>query len=366
MSIKRLDIYNVRNIHEQSIYPSSKFNFIVGKNASGKTALLEAIYLLGRAKSFRSSSIKSVINFSQPRLTVSSEILSETNQSVQVGVQMDGKDIEIRINQQSNQKRVQLAYALPMQIIHPKSFELLDSTSQLRREYLDWGIFNHDNSFLADWRKYKKTLMQRNALLKLKTTNQIRVWDKELVNYGTMVNAYREHYLDTVKPVLNKIADQLLNLTDLEVRLYPGWQVDKGFQINLHEHLAKDMQYGFTHCGPHRGDIQVMFKNKLAKEVLSRGQLKILVICLKLAQVELIKNSRNYFGCILIDDFSAELDGQNREKILQYLSEMNVQVFISSTETDDFTNLRPIGEYTMFHVEQGKIEEIDVSCGTSL
>ncbi len=106
MSIKRLDIYNVRNIHEQSIYPSSKFNFIVGKNASGKTALLEAIYLLGRAKSFRSSSIKSVINFSQPRLTVSSEILSETNQSVQVGVQMDGKDIEIRINQQSNQKRV--------------------------------------------------------------------------------------------------------------------------------------------------------------------------------------------------------------------------------------------------------------------
>ena len=366
MSLQRLDIYNVRNIHEQSITPSSALNFIYGKNASGKSALIEAIFLLGRAKSFRTSSIKSVISFGQDNLIVSAQVLQGKGSSLQLGIQMDGKEVEIRINQQTSQKRSDLAYGLPLQIIHPKSFELLDAGAQIRREFLDWGIFNHEENFLSVWRKYKKALAQRNALLKTRVVNQIHVWDKELANYGTMVDEYRLRYLENLKPVLTKTVAGFIALSDIDMRLISGWDTAKQLGQLLSEDLEKDLRYGFTHSGPHRGDFHLLVNNALAKDVVSRGQLKLLVTCLKLAQVELMFRERDTFGCILMDDFAAELDKDNRKKILNYLCEIQCQVFITATEADDFGDLRGIENYKMFHVEHGNIKTINVPHGTSL
>jgi DNA replication and repair protein RecF len=365
MSLQRLDIYNVRNIREQSITPSPTFNFIYGKNASGKSALIEAIFLLGRAKSFRTSSIKSVISFEQDSLIVSAQVLQGKGSKHHLGIQMDGKDVEIRINQQVSQKRADLAYGLPLQIMHPKSFELLDSGAQIRREFMDWGIFNHEENFLPVWRKYKKALAQRNALLKTKNVSQIHVWDKELVNYGTVVNTFRLQYLHRLKPILDLTIARFLKLDELEIRLVSGWDGNKQLEQLLIEDVEKDLRYGFTHSGPHRGDFQLIIDNKLAKDVVSRGQLKLLVICLKLAQVELMIKERDSFGCILIDDFAAELDKENRAKFLNYLSELKCQVFITATEPIEFGELSSIENYEMFHVEHGKISCINVPHGTS-
>jgi DNA replication and repair protein RecF len=365
MSLQRLDIYNVRNIREQSISPSSAFNFIYGKNASGKSALIESIFLLGRGKSFRTSSIKSVISFGESNLIVSAQVNQGKGNNFHLGIQMDGKDVEIRINQQASQKRSDLAYGLPLQIIHPKSFELLDAGAQIRREFLDWGIFNHEDKFLPVWRKYKKALAQRNALLKSKTINQIHVWDKELVNYGTMVNEYRQEYVKNLKPFLNKAIGNFLALKDIEIRLVSGWDVSKQLGQLLTHDLEKDLRYGYTHNGPHRGDFHLLVNNILAKDIVSRGQLKLLVICLKLAQVELLLRERGSFGCILLDDFSAELDKVNRVKVLAFLHEIQCQVFITATEVADFGGLDGFENYKMFHVEQGKVTCVNVPCGTS-
>ncbi len=366
MSLQKLDIYNVRNILEQSITPSPALNFIYGKNASGKSALIEAIFLLGRAKSFRTSSIKSVISFEQDNLIVSAQVLQGKGSSLHLGILMNGKDVEIRINQQTSQKRSDLAYGLPLQIIHPKSFELLDASAQIRREFLDWGIFNHEENFLPVWRKYKKALAQRNALLKTKATNQFYVWNKELANYGTIVNEYRLQYLEKLKPLLSKSIARFVTLSDIDIKLIPGWDAAKQLEQQLSDDLEKDLRYGFTHSGPHRGDFHMLVNSTLAKDVVSRGQLKLLVTCLKLAQVELMFRERDSFGCILIDDFAAELDKENRTKVLQYLCEIQCQVFITATEVNDFGDLRPIENYKMFHVEHGNIKTINVPHGTSL
>lgn len=366
MSLQRLDIYNVRNIREESLSPSPSLNFIYGKNASGKSALIEAIFLLGRAKSFRTSSIKSVIQFEQDNLIVSAQVTNGKGSSQQLGILMDGKDIEIRINQKTSQKRSDLAYGLPLQIIHPKSFELLDAGAQIRREYLDWGIFNHEENFLPIWRKYKKALAQRNALLKTRSVDHLHVWNKELANYGTMVNAFRAQYMEKLKPILLKTVAKFLALDEIEIRLVSGWDENKQLERQIIEELEKDLRYGFTHSGPHRGDFHLLVNNALAKDVVSRGQLKLLVTCLKLAQVELVFIERDSFGCILLDDFAAELDKANRTKILNYLSEIKCQVFVTATEVDDFGDLEVVKDYKMFHVEQGKISWINVPHGTSL
>ncbi len=366
MSLKRLNIYNVRNIHEQTINPSPGLNFIFGNNASGKSALIEAVFLLGRAKSFRTSSIKSVINFDQQELIVSAQILLDNTQNQHLGIRLDGKNIDIRINQQASQNRSDLAYALPLQIIHPKSFELLDAGAQIRREFLDWGIFNHEESFLPVWRKYKKVLAQRNALLKEKAVSQLDVWNKEMANYGTLVDQYRYQYLEKLKPVLINTISRFLDLSHMDISLLPGWDKSKLLEEKLIDDLEKDLRYGFTNSGPHRSDFYVTVNNRLAKDVVSRGQLKLLVICLKLAQVELISKERDKFGCILIDDFAAELDMENRAKILCYLHKIQCQVFITATEIGDFGDLSGFENYNMFHMEHGQIDQINVPCGTSL
>jgi DNA replication and repair protein RecF len=355
MSLEKLDIYNVRNIRQQSILPSPGINLIYGKNASGKSAFLEAIFLLGRGKSFRTPSIKSIISFGQNNLIVSAQVTQAQGNVIPLGIQLDGKDIELRVNQQTSQKRSALAYALPLQIIHPKSVEVLDAGAQLRRELLDWGIFNHDENFLPIWRKYRKALAQRNALLKSKAVKHIHVWNKELVNYGTMVYKYRQQYLENLEPFFIKALEQFLIVENIQLKLLPGWDFNKQFVQLLSDELEKDLRYGYTHSGPHRGDFHLLIDNHLAKEVVSRGQLKLLVICLKLAQVELIIKQRESFGCILIDDFAAEIDKSNRAKILNYLRDIQCQAFVTATGAEDFGDLKDIGNYKMFHVEQGNI-----------
>lgn len=358
MTLMKLDIYAVRNIQKETIIPAPGINFIYGENASGKSAVIEAIFILGRAKSFRSSTIKNVINFAQNHLIVSAQILQANGSTIHLGIQLDSKVFCCRINQESTQKRSDLAYALPLQIIHPKSYELLDAGPQLRREFLDWGVFNDDKNFLCAWRNFKKALSQRNSLLKSRRPEYINVWDKELVYYGTIVNSCRQIYLQKFKPAFTDIFDRFLEIEDVDIKLISGWDTSIEFQHVLTEDLEKDLHYGFTHSGPHRGDFQLLVNNKLAKDFVSRGQLKLLVMSLKLAQVQLLTNEHSNVGCFLIDDFAAELDVTNRSKLLHYLSEIDCQVFITANEISDFGDLTNIKNYKMFHVEHGNIKQV--------
>jgi DNA replication and repair protein RecF len=358
MTLLKLDIYAVRNIQKETINPASTINLIFGENASGKSAFIEAIFILGRAKSFRSASIKSVINFTKNHLIVSAQTLQANGSTLHLGIQLDSKKFCCRINQETTQKRSDLAYALPLQIIHPKSYELLDGGPQLRREFLDWGGFNDDAKFLSAWRSFKKVLAQRNSLLKARRPEHINVWDKELVYYGTIVNTYRQSYVQKLMPVLTDIIDKFLDINELEIKLISGWDTSTEFQQILVNDLDKDLRYGFTHSGPHRGDFQLLVSNRLAKDFVSRGQLKLLVMSLKLAQVQLLTNEHSNMGCFLIDDFAAELDINNRAKLLHYLSKMGCQVFITATEIADFGDLSEIQNYKMFHVEHGNIKQV--------
>ena len=254
--------------------------------------------------------------------------------------------------------RSDLAYALPLQLIHPKSYELLDAGPQLRREFLDWGVFNHDEHFLPAWRNFKKALAQRNSLLKVRRPEHINVWDKELVYYGTIVNSCRQLYLQKFKPVFIQIIQQFLDIDDIDIKLMSGWDTNMEFQQVLTEDLDKDLRYGFTHSGPHRGDFQLLIRNRLARDFVSRGQLKLIIMSLKLAQVQLLTNESSNTACFLIDDFAAELDIINRAKLLNYLSELECQVFMTATDISDFGDLSYLNNYKMFHVEHGNIKQV--------
>lgn len=357
MNLLKLDIYAVRNIQKASIIPSPTINLIVGKNASGKSAIIEAIYILGRAKSFRSSTVKSVINYSHDYLTVSAYVSQVGGIPCHIGVRLNSnKDMAIHVNQKAKQKCSDLAYAFPLQIFYAKSYELLEAGSVARREFLDWGIFNSDENYLSVWRNFKRTLFHRNVVLKASKLEQLDVWNQEFVHYGVLVNQYRQQYLERLRLIFFDIAKRFLSFDMIDLKLMPGWSQSIELKQALVDDQHRDLRHGITHSGPHRCDFHLMINNRLAKDSVSRGQLKLLVICLKLAQIQLLFFERGHYGCVLlIDDIASDIDSYNREKLLHYLSKLPCQIFITATELQDLCNLTDLSDHKLFHVEQGVI-----------
>jgi DNA replication and repair protein RecF len=358
MSLQKLDIYNVRNIRQAAISPSPTINLIYGDNGSGKSSLLEAIHILGRAQSFRTANIKKVINFDSEDLIVSGRVSQNSGRVASIGVQLSGKDCIARIDLKNINSRSQMAYALPIQLIFPKSSLLLDGSPHFRREFMDWGVFNYSAEFLPAWKRFKKALQQRNASLKEKELSQLDVWNHELVEYGKIVADFRRIYVSRLTPVFREIASRFFELQGIELKTFDGWDSNRDFLQVLQSDLQKDCRYGFTHSGPHRGDFYVLVGARHVNEFVSRGQLKLLIVALKLAQVKLLDDYFRIAGCILIDDLSSELDSANRSKLMRFLAELNVQVFMTATEIQDFDDLSGLGDYRVFHVEHGNIKSI--------
>jgi len=355
MSLQTLSIYFLRNIKKATIKPSPGINLITGENGSGKSSLLEAIFILGRARSFRANNIKQVIQFEQTELIVSGQLQQHNGHTDYLGIQFNQKGCEIRVNKENSSKS-DLAYALPILLIHPKSYLLLDGGPQIRREFIDWGVFNFHEDFLICWRNFKKVLQQRNALLKTKQIAQINVWNTELVQYGTIVSKSRKEYIKRLEPIFLDICKYFVGFKKLQLKYISGWDESESFNQALENDLQKDLRYGFTHSGPHRCDIHVLTEGRLVKNIASRGQLKLLMLSLKLAQVKLINNENKNSVCVLIDDLTAELDLLNKAKLIHYLSELDCQVFMSTTELSNFGDLSELENYKMFHVEHGEIK----------
>ncbi len=351
MTLLKLDILAVRNIHQASLLPSPALNFITGPNASGKSSLLEAIYILGRSRSFRTSNVKQVIEFGQSDLIVSAKMQKNNAHIIQLGIQI-GKKSEIHINHELKQK-ADLAYCLPIQLIHPKSYHLIDAGPGIRRQFIDWGVFNQDHDFLSDWRKFSKILRHRNILLKKRKVSELDVWNDTFVQYAEAVTEYRENYIRQLEPVFLQICQYFLDSDEYQLKFVHGWNQCRNLISVLEEELEKDLRLGYTYSGPQRSDFHLLINNKSARDYVSRGQMKLLVLSLMLAQVKLVNKLENNSVCILIDDLTSELDTENREKLVKYMDSLNCQVFMSSTELSGFGQIDHFTDYKVFHVEHG-------------
>lgn len=355
MSLAELTIKNVRNIISADISPSPQINLIVGENASGKSTVLESIYLLGRGSSFRTNAIRSVINDKFESLLVYGQSIKDTQQKVRIGIKFENKKREIHINGQVVNSKAQLISALPVQLISPQSHTLLEAGPKYRRQFLDWGTFHHDKVFLDVWKRYRRAVDQRNVLLKKGTTSDLKIWDQELVQYGTMVAEKRSAYLEKLKPIFTCIAEHILDLKNFEIQHYFGWDIGIGLEKSLYNNLVKDYRYGYTQIGPHRGDFHLQIDGKLAKDFVSRGQNKLLVIALKLAQTTLLGQKG---GALLIDDLTSELDGRHKLRVLEILSEIKTQIFITAIRAEDIGMLQG-KERQIFHIQKGKITPLE-------
>lgn len=341
MPLVRLDISHVRNLSSVRFEPSPHVNVIIGENGSGKTSVLEAIHLLSFGRSFRSHKHKTYIQHENEHCVVFAQLHQEQSNSVPVGLQRhrDGK-IEVHIQGQRAQSVVELAERLPVQLINPDAFRLLEGAPSIRRQFIDWGVFHFDGEFIRAWRGWQKALKQRNTLLRRGkiSPSLLAAFDQELIRLGEQVNTSRKSYVERLTPYFLKVL-ALLN-ADLTVSLqfFQGWDSQKTLQMAVESGRERDIELGYTHTGPQRADLRVKAETGDALDTLSRGQQKLVVSALKIAQGQLLIDMGRPL-VFLVDDLPAELDANHRQKLCRLLESLNSQIFITSVgpDTTDFT-----------------------------
>jgi len=351
MPLNRLEIDDFRCIERASLALDARYNLFVGENASGKTSLLEAIFFLGRGRSFRTRRLDRLIRQGQEGFRLVGWVDAGSSATV-LGIAGSREGTEIRVGGASAPSTAALAEHFPPQIIDPDVHKLLEEGPTRRRRFLDWGVFHVEHSFMEVWQRYHRALRQRNAALR-QTAGRFAVdaWDLELVQSADRLDTLRKDYLLRLAEPLKNVGGALLGL-DVSVAYSSGWAQDESFVSALEKSRERDLRLGITHVGPHRGDISIRVGGQLAKERVSRGQQKLLASALILAQLQVQESLHPGRGALLLDDPAAELDGTRLSGLLAVVRGLSSQLFVTSLRPE----LESLGEPgAMFHVEQGQI-----------
>lgn len=359
MPISYLNITGVRNLQAPEFVPSSRINIISGKNGSGKTSVLEAIHFLSTTRSFRTHELRHLLTQGMDAALVFSRVHDTSRQLfLPLGVErrLSG-DVRVRFDGASLDS-AQLATLLPVQVLYSGTFDLLDGSPAIRRQFLDWGCFHADPEFIALWRGFRRALKQRNSLLKHGKIDrsQLQVWDHEFISYGEKLTLYRRVYLEALVPEFKRILNILSNDVSIDLKFFCGWDSKRSLADVLGDQFQREAAQGFTVSGPQRADIRFKCENFNAADRLSRGQKKLVVSALRLAQGHVYRQQSNRPCIYLVDDLPSELDEPHVRLFCRFLEQSHDQCFITCVEPDSLTNFWTSDcELALFHLDSGSI-----------
>lgn len=367
MAIKSLKIQNIRNLAQVHFEPSANVNLIHGANGSGKTSLLEAINFLGLTRSFRTRKFNYFVSHDQSQALVFSQLslsgeqvsLGANSASEPLGVSRDTTGtVSIRHNGQ-NIDISQLASLIPLLVINADTFQILEGSPAIRRQFIDWGSFHADQGYIQAWRSFKRVLQQRNSLLKCgKIDPQMRrIWDVEFVRYAQQITQMRQRYIDQLLPDFLAISERLMGEMNLTLSFSPGWDQKRALDELLEEQLTRDLKQGYTAAGPQRADMRLKVDGVNASERLSRGQKKLVVSALKLAQGA-VYNAHKEDSCIyLIDDLPSELDAKHCQLFCHFLEQTHSQCFITCVDPASLQDFwQSETQVKSFHIDNGQLQ----------
>jgi len=356
MSLERLAIEDFRCVERAELEFDDRCNLITGENASGKTSLLEAIFFLGRGRSFRSTRNESLIRTGASQFC----LVARTNQqglSQPLGMRLGADGIEARYAGRPVTGLAELATRLPVQAIDPEVHRLIDGGPQERRRYLDWGVFHVEPGFVDHWRRYQRALRQRNAALKAnQAPTLIHAWDTELLEAGEQVADYRKRYVAGLQGSVHDVGRRLLD-ADIEIGLHHGWSSERSLAQALEHSFSRDCERGMTHVGPHRADLAVRISGAAARDRVSRGQQKLLAAAMLLGQLKYDAGQGSGVAALLVDDPAAELDGSNLERLIKEVLSLPAQLFLTALDPMNPVLQRLPGG-RKFHVEHGVVTRL--------
>ncbi|MGZ6004845.1 MAG: DNA replication/repair protein RecF [Candidatus Saccharimonadales bacterium] len=337
--ITDIRLQNFRSYKDAAFELDGAVNIVVGPNASGKTNLLEALLVIATGKSYRGGS-QELIRLNQPWARVEVHTIKGSRVVKLTQDETTAKTFDI---DQQTYKRLPASQKLPVVLFEPQHLTILSGRPELRRNYLDDMLEQSQPEFASARRSYARALAQRNALLKkgpAQSAQHLFAWNIRLSELGGTIANTRRQLIDELNSQAAKIYQQLSTSRTAISLSYSSPLATENYVSsllhNLEKNTAQDFARGFTSFGPHREDMIVTIGGNPAQEVASRGELRTIVLALKIMELKILQAATKTKPIILLDDVFSELDGARRQALTKYLK--TYQTFITTTDADIITH----------------------------
>jgi len=353
MKLRSIQTQNFRNLAAGEIAPGDGLSVFWGGNGAGKTSLLEAIYLLGRGRSFRGTKVLPLIRFGATELTVFGELEHEQGRVCRIGIRKFGQGSSVRVDGKNIRALSELASMVPLVAVTPSSLSLIEGGPVIRRRFLDWGMFHVEPDIRRTIVNYEKALHQRNALLRGGSA-RLGPWEAVLAESGQRISEQRVHYVDELRTVVSRTLARFPGMPPVDLEFQQGWGEGEGLETFFGSRRAIDARAGYTTRGPHRDTLRICAGGKPLAHILSRGQQKLVALVLVIGQGVLLEEQTGRVPLGLVDDFDSELDRENRDLALGMLRDLGWQFMLTSVNRE-FPRSVSHADSRMFHVEHGRV-----------
>ncbi|PKL95632.1 MAG: DNA replication/repair protein RecF [Gammaproteobacteria bacterium HGW-Gammaproteobacteria-8] len=348
MHICALAIHDLRNLESVQIEAGPGIHWLYGANGSGKTSVLEAIFLLARGRSFRSATLSPVIRDGARQARI---VVRTATPEHRLGVQRSAGEWSGRIDGRDCGRVSEFARCLPLVLVDPENHQLLEGPPAQRRSYLDWLMFHVEHGYLENWRRYQRALRQRNAALRDSAgAATLDALEASMAAPAAAVDRCRAEWVAQLAAVLGDVQAEIgFRLPRLELAYRSPAALEGDYLEQWQKNRERDRALAHTRDGPHRADLLVREAGRPVASRFSRGQMKLGALLLRLAALSL-QQRRGQTPLLLLDDPVSELDRPHLTALLEWLPRQASQVWVTAVDPE------PSVESRMFHVEQGKIQ----------
>jgi len=345
MVINGLKMVNFRNYTQKKYEFEDRLNFLIGPNGSGKTTTLEAIHLLSISKSFKTNSLKKLVNEKEDYFQVFGEFDNDEKQKVNINyTRQEGK--KILFNDQELDRNIDLIGRIPVIILSPSDQRITEGPNSLRKNFINQILSQIDNKYLSSLVEYNSLKKRRNKLLKNykeKGKNSYDLYfqtlDEKLVKRAKYISDKRNSFLDKFNQIFQESFQKISHFDrKVAIEIKNNINLDKNYiekyQSKLKDNFQQELDKGYTSIGVHRDKVRIYFGNNNIREVGSQGEHKIALIALKMTEGNFIEKEGSKKVIYLMDDLFSMLDYDHCIKIIKQLSQDN-QIFITTTELEN-------------------------------
>lgn len=357
MYIKTLSLKDYRNYTQAVINFTNGINILFGKNAQGKTNVIEAIYLCATSKSHRTNNDKELIKLDKDethiKLTVNKH---EIDENIDIHIRKNNRK-GIAVNKIPIKKLNELLGIINVIIFSPEDLGLIKNGPRERRRFINIELCQLDNIYYYNLQQYQKILKQRNNLLKNlkkidKIDETIGIWDEQLVRYGTELIHRRDEFIKNLNAIIRKIHFDISGSTENLEIIYEKNVNHIEFKEKLENNIRKDIKFGSTSVGPHRDDMMFLVNGIDIRKYGSQGQQRTAALSLKLSEIRLVMDKIDDTPILLLDDVLSELDHTRQKYLIHSLAD--IQTIITCTGVEDYIKTSiDIGK--LYEVSEGKV-----------
>jgi len=343
MIVRSIELRNFRNYDNQLIKFGSNINVLIGKNAQGKTNILEGVFMCAIGKSPRTNKEKEMIKWESDFSKITVEVeKSDGQKKIELFIFKD-QNKTIKINGIPIKKMGELMGNLNAIYFSPDELKLVKESPDQRRKFMDIDLCQFDKNYFYNLNKYNQILNQRNKLLKTTKSEKvlkdtIYIWNEQLATIGAKLIIDRIKLIEKLKVYCNNAQQYLTSKKEKLDLSYVGMtgsseeEIKEKLMAGYDSSLEKDMSVGYTTVGPHRDDIKITVNDIDIRHFGSQGQQRTVALSLKLGELDLFKERLGEYPVLLLDDVLSELDYDRQTKLLDKVR--NIQTIITCTDFD--------------------------------